>query len=152
MNRSTEPDYCKEEAPQATLEIPQSFIVTFTDEGIPEEDGDHKRQLYVSGYSSDVKISRMLVDGDSAVNILPLHILKLLNISIEDLQTTIVMIQGFDQGRQWTQGKLSPHLVIGKLETISWFHVRLQRHIQYVVGKTMDLYQQCSAFNPTSMT
>ncbi|GAA0154131.1 hypothetical protein LIER_37805 [Lithospermum erythrorhizon] len=37
------------EAPQTTPEVPQSFTVTFTNENIPEEDGDHNRSLYISG-------------------------------------------------------------------------------------------------------
>ncbi|GAA0165040.1 hypothetical protein LIER_20540 [Lithospermum erythrorhizon] len=70
-----------QEAPKATLSNPQSFAVTFTDEDLPEEDVDHNRLLYVSGYICERKISRMLVDGGLAVNILPLQTLKLLGIS-----------------------------------------------------------------------
>ncbi|GAA0149659.1 hypothetical protein LIER_36968 [Lithospermum erythrorhizon] len=73
------------EVPLAILEVPQSFTVTFTNEDMPEEDGDHNRPLYISGCLCDVKISRMLVDEGLAVNILPFHILKLLGISTEDL-------------------------------------------------------------------
>ncbi|GAA0141576.1 hypothetical protein LIER_02693 [Lithospermum erythrorhizon] len=73
------------EAPQTSQGIPQSFTDTFTDENILEEDGDHNCPLYISGYLCDVKMNKMLVDGGSAVNILPLHTLKLLGISTEDL-------------------------------------------------------------------
>ncbi|GAA0159366.1 hypothetical protein LIER_16157 [Lithospermum erythrorhizon] len=110
-------------APQAIPKIPQSLTVTFTDEDMQEEDSDYNRPSYVSGYLCEVKINKILVDGGSAMNILPLHILKLLNISTEDLQPTCVMIQGFNQGGQRELGKVSLHLVIGELETISWSHV-----------------------------
>ncbi|GAA0166762.1 hypothetical protein LIER_21847 [Lithospermum erythrorhizon] len=111
------------EAPQMASGNPQSFTVTFTDEDIPKEEGDHNRPLYVSGYLCDFKISKMLVDGGSAVNILPLHIFKTLGISTEDLQQTRVMIEGFNQGGQRAMGKVSLNLIIGELETTSWFHV-----------------------------
>ncbi|GAA0170902.1 hypothetical protein LIER_25062 [Lithospermum erythrorhizon] len=75
----------------------KSFAVIFTDEDISEEDDDHNRPLYISGYLCEVKISRILVDRGSAVNILPFHIRKLVSISTEDLQTTRVMIQCFNQ-------------------------------------------------------
>ncbi|GAA0156750.1 hypothetical protein LIER_14165 [Lithospermum erythrorhizon] len=44
-------------AAQETPKRPQSFAVTFTDEDIPKEDGDHNRPLYVFGYLCIVKIS-----------------------------------------------------------------------------------------------
>ncbi|GAA0170942.1 hypothetical protein LIER_25093 [Lithospermum erythrorhizon] len=65
----------------------------------------------------------MPVDGRSAVNILPLQTLKLLHISTDDLQQSRIIIQGFNQGRERTLGKVSLHLVIGESETTSWFHV-----------------------------
>ncbi|GAA0153191.1 hypothetical protein LIER_11493 [Lithospermum erythrorhizon] len=63
----------------------QTFAITFTDGDLPQEDGTHNKPLYVSGYVNENRISRMLVDGGSAVNILPLQTLKLLGISIGDL-------------------------------------------------------------------
>ncbi|GAA0174312.1 hypothetical protein LIER_27733 [Lithospermum erythrorhizon] len=47
------------EAPQAAPKLPQSFAVTFKDQDMPEEDGDHNRPLYISGYLCEAKISRM---------------------------------------------------------------------------------------------
>ncbi|GAA0141789.1 hypothetical protein LIER_02848 [Lithospermum erythrorhizon] len=111
------------EEPQATLEIPQRFTVTFTDEDMQEEDGYHNRLPYISGYLCEIKMSKMLADGCSTVIILPLHILKLVNISTKDLQTTRVMIQGFNQERQRALGKVSLDLMIVGLEKTSWFHV-----------------------------
>ncbi|MGS7457322.1 hypothetical protein, partial [Mycobacterium tuberculosis] len=71
------------------------------------------RPLYISGYLYDTKISKMLVDGGSKVNMLPLNVFKLLGISMEDLQKTHVMIQGFNQGGQQALGKVSLNLTIG---------------------------------------
>ncbi|GAA0146006.1 hypothetical protein LIER_06057 [Lithospermum erythrorhizon] len=140
------------EVPQTTQGIPQRFTITFTDEDMPEEDGDHKRPLYISGYLCDVKMSKMLVDGGSTVNILPLHTLKLLSILTEDLQQTRVMIQGFNQGGQRAMGKVSIHVVIGELETTSWFHLidskttynvlpgRPRIHISNIVPSTLHQF------------
>ncbi|GAA0181214.1 hypothetical protein LIER_30216 [Lithospermum erythrorhizon] len=105
------------EVPETTREVRQSFTVTFTDEDMPKEDGDHNRPLYIFGYLCDVKMSRMLVDGGSTMNILPFHTLKLLGISTEYLQQTRVMIQGFNQEGQREMSKVSIHVVIGELET-----------------------------------
>ncbi|GAA0171787.1 hypothetical protein LIER_25742 [Lithospermum erythrorhizon] len=47
----------------------------------------------------------------------------MLIISTEDLQQSRIIIQGFNQGGDRTLRKVSVHLVIGELETTSWFHV-----------------------------
>ncbi|GAA0183638.1 hypothetical protein LIER_31015 [Lithospermum erythrorhizon] len=66
------------EAPQTIPNVPQSFSLTFTNEDMLEEDGDHNRPLYISS---------------------------------------------FNQEGQWALGKISLHLVVGDVETTSWFHV-----------------------------
>ncbi|GAA0144902.1 hypothetical protein LIER_05223 [Lithospermum erythrorhizon] len=48
---------------------PQAFFVIFTNEYLPEEDLEHNWLLYVSLYASEVRITWILVDGGSAVNI-----------------------------------------------------------------------------------
>ncbi|GAA0174419.1 hypothetical protein LIER_27812 [Lithospermum erythrorhizon] len=101
----------------------QTFAITFTDGDLPQEDGTHNKPLYVSGYVNEIRINRMLVDRGSAVNILPLQALKLIDISTEDLQQSRIIIQGFNQDGERMLGKLGLHLVLGELETTAWFHV-----------------------------
>lgn len=45
--------------------------LTFTDEDLLLGSKPHNRPLYVSGYTREQKIDRILIDGGSAVNILP---------------------------------------------------------------------------------
>ncbi|GAA0144320.1 hypothetical protein LIER_04802 [Lithospermum erythrorhizon] len=112
-----------EEAPRAALDNPQTFDVTFINEDLPQEDVDHNRPLYMSRYICKRRISRMLVDGGSPINILPLRTLKLLGISTDELQQSRILIQGFNQNGQRALGKVALHLTIGKLKTTSWFHL-----------------------------
>ncbi|KAK4404339.1 hypothetical protein Sango_0802500 [Sesamum angolense] len=56
---------------------------TFTDEDLLLGSKPHNRPLFVIGYVREQKVNRILFDGGSAVNILPLRILKEIGIPIE---------------------------------------------------------------------
>ena len=43
----------------------------------------HNRPLFVTGYIREQRVNRILIDGGSAVNILPLKILNELGISLD---------------------------------------------------------------------
>ncbi|KAL0327888.1 UNVERIFIED_CONTAM: hypothetical protein Scaly_2221400 [Sesamum calycinum] len=58
--------------------------ITFTDEDLPLGFKPHNRPLFVAGYVREQKVNRILIDGGSAVNILPLQILKELGIPIDE--------------------------------------------------------------------
>ncbi|KAL0453380.1 UNVERIFIED_CONTAM: Transposon Tf2-12 polyprotein [Sesamum latifolium] len=57
--------------------------ITFIDEDLLLGSKPHNRPLFVVGYVREQKVNRILIDGGSAVNILPLRILKELGIPIE---------------------------------------------------------------------
>ncbi|GAA0187198.1 hypothetical protein LIER_34486 [Lithospermum erythrorhizon] len=87
-----------------------------------------------SGLYLTLKLGRMLVDEGSAVNVIPLHILKLLNISTEDFQSTCIMIQaddplvkaGSDPVKDAGMGKLPPEVIESKMHGLN----EIQRMIQ----------------------
>ncbi|GAA0167885.1 hypothetical protein LIER_22724 [Lithospermum erythrorhizon] len=91
-----------------------TFSITFTDDMLLG-DADHNRPLYVSGFACEERVGRILIDGGSAVNLMPLKTLKKLGIVVEDLLHSRLMIQGFNQGGQRTVGTLSLHLTIGEM-------------------------------------
>ena len=68
-------------------------------------------------------VNRIFIDGGSAVNILPLKILKELGISLDELLPSKLMIQGFNQGGQRAIGKIRLHMLIGEMESSVLFHV-----------------------------
>ncbi|GAA0178217.1 hypothetical protein LIER_29811 [Lithospermum erythrorhizon] len=112
-----------QKAPRAALDDPQTFAVTFTDKDLPQEDADHNRPLFVSGYICERRISRMLIGSGSSMNILPLQTLKLLGIPTDELQQSRILIQGFNQNGLRALGKVALHSTIGELENTSWFHM-----------------------------
>ncbi|GAA0159809.1 hypothetical protein LIER_16507 [Lithospermum erythrorhizon] len=100
-----------------------TFAIIFTDEDMLLGDADHNRPLYVSGFACEERVGRILIDGGSAVNLIPLKTLKQLGIAVEDLLHSRLMIQEFNQGGQRAVGTLSLHLTIGEMRSSSQFHV-----------------------------
>ncbi|CAL9014030.1 unnamed protein product [Prunus brigantina] len=97
--------------------------ITFTDEDLLLGSKPHNRPLFVSGYVREQKLSRMLVDGGSAVNIMPKSTMMKLGITMDELSRSRLMIQGFNQGGQRAMGMIRIELVIGDLKLNTLFHV-----------------------------
>ncbi|KAB2048197.1 hypothetical protein ES319_A13G098400v1 [Gossypium barbadense] len=72
-------------------------LITFTDDYLQPGLIKHNRPLFISGYLNGLGITRIMIDGGSAVNLLPLRILKHLGIAIHQLGPSNLLIQGFNQ-------------------------------------------------------
>ncbi|PIN04005.1 hypothetical protein CDL12_23465 [Handroanthus impetiginosus] len=57
--------------------------------------------LFVAGYAHEQRVNRILINGGSAINILPLCMMIELGISMDELVSNHLMIQGFNQGSKW---------------------------------------------------
>ncbi|XP_060190648.1 uncharacterized protein LOC132619910 [Lycium barbarum] len=75
------------------------------------------------GFAREQKVIRILIDGGSGVNILPIHTMKELGIAMEDLFASRLMIQGFNKGGQRAIGAIKVDLTIGELQSSAWLHV-----------------------------
>ncbi|KAL4649813.1 hypothetical protein ACB092_01G041900 [Castanea dentata] len=97
--------------------------LTFTEEDLLLGSKPHNRPLYVSGYSCEQKIDRILIDGGSAINILPKMTMRQLGLAMEELSHNRLVIQGFNQGGQRAIGMIHLELIIGELTSNVLFHV-----------------------------
>ena len=84
--------------------------ISFTDDDRLLGSKIHNRPLFVTGYIREQEVNRILIDGGSAVNFLPLKILKELGISLDELLPSKLIIQGFNQGGQRAIGKIRLHI------------------------------------------
>ncbi|KAL0439167.1 UNVERIFIED_CONTAM: hypothetical protein Slati_2399700 [Sesamum latifolium] len=66
--------------------------MTFTDEDLLRGSKAHNRSLFITCYAHEQKISRILIDGGSAVNILPLRTVKEFGVSMDELTNSRLMI------------------------------------------------------------
>ncbi|KAK4381161.1 hypothetical protein Sango_2995100 [Sesamum angolense] len=83
----------------------------------------HNRPLFVAGYAREQNVNRILIDGGSAVNILPLRTLKELGIPIDELSNSCLMIQGFNQGGQRAIDVIRMELLMDDMMSTTLFHV-----------------------------
>jgi hypothetical protein len=81
--------------------------ITFDEEDNIIEDGAHNRPLFVEGNIGAAYLHRILIDPGSAVNILPVWSLKRAGFTMEDLESTDVMICGFDNQGKPTLGAIT---------------------------------------------
>ena len=72
--------------------------LTFSDEDLLLGSTPHNRPLFISGYTREQRLNRVLVDGGSTVNILPLCVMNELGICMDEFSRSRLMIQGFNQG------------------------------------------------------
>jgi hypothetical protein len=74
--------------------------IMFDEEDNIIEDGAHNHPLYMEGNIGAAYLRQILIDPGSAVNILPVRSLKRAGFTVEDLESTDVMICGFaNQGK-----------------------------------------------------
>ncbi|KAL0340182.1 UNVERIFIED_CONTAM: hypothetical protein Sradi_4535000 [Sesamum radiatum] len=97
--------------------------ITFTDEDLLLGSKPHNRSLLVVGYVREQKVNRILINGVSAVNILPLRIVIELGIPIDELSNSRLMIQGFNQGGQRVVGIIRMQLTMVDMVSSALFHV-----------------------------
>ncbi|KAL0416579.1 UNVERIFIED_CONTAM: hypothetical protein Slati_3489800 [Sesamum latifolium] len=97
--------------------------ITYTDEDLLLGSKPHNRPLFLAGYVRKQKVNRILIDGGSALNILPLQILKELRILIDELSNSRLMIQGFNQGGQRVVGIIRLQLTMEDMVSTALFHV-----------------------------
>ena len=79
-------------------------LITFMDDYLQPGLIKHNRPLFISGYLNGLEITRIMIDGGSAVNLLPLRMLKRLAIAIHRLAPSNLLIQGFNKSRQRSPG------------------------------------------------
>ncbi|CAA0813575.1 Unknown protein, partial [Striga hermonthica] len=106
-----------------THHVDNDSMMVFTDEDLLLGSKPHNRPLFVAGYVQEQKVNRILIDGGSAVNILPLRTLKELGMTIEQLGNSRLMIQGFNQGGQRALGIIRLRLLMEDMESTAMFHV-----------------------------
>uniref|UniRef100_J3MCF0 RNA-directed DNA polymerase n=1 Tax=Oryza brachyantha TaxID=4533 RepID=J3MCF0_ORYBR len=153
------PEDYRVEVSQTEVESTEVLDVTFTDEDLLLGSKKHNRPLLMYGQIDDLSINRIMVDGGSAINLLPLRTLERIGYSRGDLSRSNVVIHGFNQAGQEAMGTISLVLKLASLSTYETFHVidaatsynallgRLWLHENQVVPSTLH---QCIKYKDKS--
>jgi hypothetical protein len=78
-----------------------------------EESSQHLKPLYVQGHIDGKPISRMFIDSDIAVNLMPYSIFKKLGREDDELVKTILMLNGVGGNPMEARGVISMEVTIG---------------------------------------
>lgn len=74
--------------------------ITFTDDDLLLRTTEHNIPLYVTETINSAKISRILIDPWSSINIMLLRMLRTLSLDTQHLSSEKIIIQGFNQHSQ----------------------------------------------------
>jgi hypothetical protein len=102
----------------------------------PEESSQHLKSLYVRGHIDGKPISRMLVDGGAAVNLMPYSVFRKLGRKDDELVKTNLMLNGVGGNMMEAWGVVSMELTVGsKSLAIAFFIIEVQGNYSVILGR-----------------
>jgi hypothetical protein len=101
----------------------------------PEDSSQHLKPLYIQGHIDGKPISRMLIDGGAAVNLMPYSMFKKLGQENDELMKTNLMLNGMGGNPMEARGIISMELTVGsKSLTTAFFIVKVQGNYSVILG------------------
>jgi hypothetical protein len=103
----------------------------------PEESSQHLKPLYVRGHIDGKPISRMLINGSIAINLMSYYVFKKLGRKDDELMKTILTLNGVGGGNLMEgRGVVSMELTVGSksLATV-FFVVEVQGNYSVILGR-----------------
>ena len=97
--------------------------VSFTDEDLLLGSKPHNHSLFVTSYIWGQKVKHILVNGGSAINIMPKSTINDLGITVDELSKSRMIIQGFNLEGQGAIGMIHLEFTMSNLSTASIFDV-----------------------------
>ena len=128
------------------------ILRSLSDEDLLQGSNLHNRPLFVSGYVREQKPNWILIDNGSAVNNLPKSTMNQLGILIEELSSSKLVIQGFNQSQLW----INRHDSFGDRHKrfVGKHYIscdRFKKHIQVVIRASMNSWKWISNLYALSM-
>jgi hypothetical protein len=102
----------------------------------PEELSQHLKPLYAQGHIDGRPISRMLVDGGAAINLMPYSVFKKLGREDDELVKTNLTLNGVGGNPMEARGIISMELTVGsKSLATAFFVVEVQGNYSVILGR-----------------
>nr|ABA97489.1 retrotransposon protein, putative, unclassified [Oryza sativa Japonica Group] len=123
----------------------------------PDESNRHMKPLYLKGHVDGKPVSRMLVDGGAAMNLMPYSLFKKLGREDDELKKTNMILNGFNGEPTEAKGIFSAELTVGNktLPTaffivdvqeanLEWLQKRVQeyRSTKDDIGETVEDFDE----------
>jgi hypothetical protein len=101
----------------------------------PEESSQHLKPLYIRGYIDGKPVSKMLIDGGAAVNLMTYTVFKKLGSLDDELVNTNLTLNGVGGNPMEARGVISMELTVGsKSLAIAFFIIEVQGNYSVILG------------------
>ena len=109
--------------------------IVFSDNDLPPEGSDHVHPLFIDVACSGRRVSFVLLDNGSALNVCPLVTAIALVFSPSDFGPSIQTVRAYDGTKRTVMGTLTTHVMIGPIRYSILFQVlRIQSSFNLLLG------------------
>jgi hypothetical protein len=110
----------------------------------PEESSQHMKPLYIRGHIDGKSISRMLIDGGAAINLMPYSVFKKLEWEDDELMKTSLTLNNVWGNSMEARGVVSIELIIGsKSLATTFFVIEVQGNYNVILGHDWIHVNRC---------
>ena len=114
------------------LTADRATCIVFSDDDLPPEGSDHVHPLFIDVACSGRKVSSVLLDNGSALNVCPLVTAIAFGFSPSDFGPSIQTVKAYDGTQRTIMGTLTTHVMIGPVRYSILFQVlRIQSSFTY---------------------
>ena len=118
------------------LTTDKATCIVFSDDDLPPEGSDHVRPLFIDVACSGRRVSLVLLDNGSALNVCPLVTAISLGFSPSDFGPSIQTVRAYDETQRTVMGTLTTHVMIGPVRYSILFQVlRIQSSFNLLFGR-----------------
>ena len=111
-------------------------LLAFSDEDLPPEGATHTRPLQITIECMGAKVSMVLIDNGSALNVCPFRIALTIGLDIEIIIPSPLTVRAYGNTSRKVLGTFKAPCKIGPIETIMGFHVKdITTNYNLLLGK-----------------
>ena len=105
------------------VEAPSHPLLAFSNEELPPEGATHTRPLQITIKCIGTKVSLVLIDNGSALNVCPFWTALTIGLDVETIIPSPLTVRAYDNTSRKVVGTFKAPCKIGPIETIVEFHV-----------------------------
>ena len=118
------------------LTADRATCIVFSDNDLPPEGSDHVHPLFIDVACSSRRVSSVLLDNGSSLNLYPLLTAIALGFSPSDFKPSIQTVRAYDGTQRTIMGTLTTHVMIGPVRYSILFQVlRIQSSFNLLLGR-----------------
>ena len=113
----------------------RAACIVFSDDGLQPESANHTCPFYISVGCLGYRVSFVILDNDSALNVCPLATAIALGYASSDFGPFTQIVRAYDNTQREVMGTLEIELLIGPAIFVTLFHVlRIPRSFSLLLG------------------